>query len=177
MEELLLSLSSYSPHSPRGQELLQVLLTKAATCLRNDLGRPSASLATTRLYLDLAASLVKGQYAPVADLLRFYVPSLTGKITLSRLPANDQTFVICHVAEAIEMLDKTTTIDDSSQLWRKFIDASFILLEVSPSPSFTLVFSHTYQSQRLVSTSDLSEPSSRNACKLLLQSCVHVSRP
>jgi len=151
VKDLLLSLPSYKPHSPRGNALLVVLLEQASVSLRKDIqpGKP-ASLETTRHYLDLAAFVViEKRIAPPIDLLRFYYTSLAGKMTLQRLSIDDQTWVICSMAETLAACDQDPKNHDGPQLSalrRQVIDACPILFEVCCLPALSISLPHSNDS-------------------------------
>jgi hypothetical protein len=70
------------------------------------------------------------------DLLKFYVPGPVSKVTLTRLSADDQIFVICNMAEALAACDKAV---DATVLRNQSVEASPILFEVCPHLSASIV--------------------------------------
>ncbi|KAI8992938.1 hypothetical protein BD414DRAFT_514013 [Trametes punicea] len=112
VKDILAPLPSFRPPSPRGKELLDVLLTQARALLKSNLpsGAESGSLQDTRYYLDLASFItVERHLAPASHLLHFYYSHLTPKLVLGRLSDDDQAYVIGRVAETFAACDDVAT--------------------------------------------------------------------
>ncbi|KAH9957988.1 apoptosis inhibitory protein 5-domain-containing protein [Russula compacta] len=143
--DILLFLPSFNNGRPtrHGNELLQTLLTQAATSLKEDLvpGRNPASLEQSRLYLELSDLLCreKGVSDPV-QLLRFYcTSSLIGKMTLGRLSENARLFFIVHLAHALSACGHQPSPESGelASMRRQVVDALTIILpfflQIAPS--------------------------------------------
>jgi hypothetical protein len=135
VNQLLLHLPAYRSGSPRSNTLLLTLLEKAKSCLKTDLMSTQPTLETTRFYIDLMAHVaIKKSLGSPIDLLRFYLPTLVGKITIQRLSSDDQIFVICNMAETLAACEERTKGRDSpplTTLRNQSVDASPNLFEVS----------------------------------------------
>lgn len=152
----ILPLSMFSSRSHQGDLLLQAMIRKLEA---SDLKRSPLS-PTTRSYLSLAHHLtVDKKISSPLDLLKFYYGSLTSKITLMRLSQDDQTLVLCQLAEILAACEedlKNTRLPEREQLQKQV----YAVVDVSP-----IFF------ERLGSSVD-SKERSRKACELLLNSCI-----
>lgn len=137
-KDILVFLPSFNSGRPtrRGNELLQVLLTRATSSLKEDLAprRNPASLERTRGYLELCDFLCreKGVSDPV-QLLRFYcTPSLMGKMTLGRLSQAARLFFIVHLARALDACGHQTNPESAelASMRRQVVDALTVILPV-----------------------------------------------
>ncbi|KAK0194890.1 hypothetical protein F5146DRAFT_1132309 [Armillaria mellea] len=156
IREHILPLSMFSSRSPQGDLLLQVMIRQLEA---SDLKRSPLS-PTTRSYLSLAHHLtVDKKISSPLGLLKFYYGSLTSKITLMRLSQDDQTLVLCQLAEILAACEedlKTARLPEREQLQKQV----YAVVDVSP-----IFF------ERLASSVD-SKERSRKACELLLNSCI-----
>ena len=146
--DILLFLPSFNNGRPtrHGNELLQMLLTQAATSLKEDLvpGRNPANLEQSRLYLELSDLLCreKGASDPV-QLLRFYcTSSLIGKMTLGRLSENARLFFIVFLAHALSACGHQPSPESGelASMRRQVVDALTIILPVRMFTSFQVFF-------------------------------------
>ena len=104
VEDIVISLPSFTPHSSRGKELLDILLTQARAALKSDIPSDAGrgSLISSGCYLDLAFSItVERRLAHPSHLLRFYHTTLLEKQHLSRLSEEEQSNVIRNVARIL----------------------------------------------------------------------------
>ncbi|KAG7439469.1 uncharacterized protein BT62DRAFT_736203 [Guyanagaster necrorhizus] len=158
IREHILPLSMFSSRSRQGNLLLQAVIRKLEA---SDFKRSPLST-TTRSYLSLAHHLAVDKIASPLDLLRFYYGSLTSKITLMRLSQDDQTLVLCQLAEILAACEedlKNSRPREREQLQKQV----YAIVDVSP-----IFF------ERLSGSIDSNERS-RKACELLLNSCIQVS--
>ncbi|KAH9932462.1 uncharacterized protein B0H18DRAFT_985633 [Fomitopsis serialis] len=104
-KDILLSLPSFKPSSPRGKQLLDAVLEKAKGSLKADLLAAEAHTPLTRsqYYLELASNIaVRKRVAHPSHLLRFYFTSqLAAKPTLLRLTEDAQAFIQSNVADTL----------------------------------------------------------------------------
>ncbi|KAJ7122054.1 hypothetical protein C8R43DRAFT_1032975 [Mycena crocata] len=153
VKQLLLDLPTFRSESPLSESLLLTLLEKAQSCLRADAGQ----LTTTRFYMDLMAYVVveKSSGSPLA-LLRFYLPTFVGKVTLQKYSPDDQIFIICNMAEALAACEARNKDQDSPSLTaprNQSVDASPNLFEC-------------------LAKAGIAHERSRNAGKVLLECCL-----
>ena len=128
--DILLRLPCYRDGS-RGDELLQVILDKAAALLQNRSNDPE-QLKVALHYLSLAQMATVDLHAtPAVKLLQFYIGSLTRKLVLQKFLPKDRIRVISWIMDALSASERETT-QQITQLRRQVVDASSILLEVSP---------------------------------------------
>ncbi|KAI0058123.1 hypothetical protein BV25DRAFT_1862609 [Artomyces pyxidatus] len=134
IKDILIYLPSFSGRStPRGNELLHIVLEQARSSLKGDLATATtASLNLTGYFLDLAGYLAieKGVSDP-AQLLRFYcTSSILGKMTLQRLSRDAHLFVVVRTAEALRVcsVGKSPDKGDTAAMRRQIVDACAILL-------------------------------------------------
>lgn len=134
-----MSLPSFKPSSPRGRELLDLLLERARASLKAELpsGGERSSMQQTRHYLSLASHIViEKRVTQPAPLLRFYFTSLSSKITLLRLDEDAQIFVLSQIADLINSYEErssqgTGQSPTEDALLRKQIpDVCVLLLQV-----------------------------------------------
>ncbi|THH14906.1 hypothetical protein EW146_g5494 [Bondarzewia mesenterica] len=140
VEDILLALPSFKGrHTPRGNELLQILLDHAKVSLKDDLGKAahSVSLTLSRPYLGLAAFVaVERSVADPIHLLRFCFSTYIPKMTWQRFSESSQLFVVIHLAEALASCssnaNRLTAAEAESlkSLRRQIVDGSSILLPV-----------------------------------------------
>ncbi|OSX65813.1 hypothetical protein POSPLADRAFT_1043402 [Postia placenta MAD-698-R-SB12] len=112
VKEILMSLPSFKPSSPRGRELLDLLLERARASLKAELpsGGERSSMQQTRHYLSLASHIViEKRVTQPAPLLRFYFTSLSSKITLLRLDEDAQIFVLSQIADLINSYEERSS--------------------------------------------------------------------
>ncbi|KAA1471859.1 hypothetical protein DENSPDRAFT_837964 [Dentipellis sp. KUC8613] len=160
IKNILLFLPSFrSQSTPRGNELLQLLIDQARLSIKEDLavGSDPASIELGRYYLDLAALIsVEKNVSDPAHLLQFYSTSLLGNTTLSKLSQDAQLFVITHVSETlsacISRARGSTDHQQVSSIRRQIVDASPTLLR------------HLIQSR-------LADDRQRKACEVILTAC------
>ncbi|KAJ7090917.1 hypothetical protein B0H15DRAFT_249294 [Mycena belliarum] len=157
VKQLLLHLRALQSGSAQGNDLLQALIEKAQLCFKADaVGQPT--LASTRFYMDLMHYLVitKSLGSPLT-LLRFYLPSLVTKTVIVRLSPDDQLHIICNMAETLAVCeggDKGGKDDSQLTILRnQSVHASPILFEC-------------------LAKAGVAHERSRNACKVLLESCL-----
>ncbi|KAJ7354533.1 hypothetical protein DFH08DRAFT_855179 [Mycena albidolilacea] len=161
VKQLLLQLQSFRPGSSRGTSLLLALITKAQLCLKADFAakQSQSSLTTTRFYMDLMSYVaIEKSLGSPTDLLKFYVPGPVSKVTLTRLSADDQIFVICNMAEALAACEKAVDASQLSVLRNQSVEASPILFEC-------------------LAKAGVAHERSRRACTLILECCLRVSVP
>ncbi|KAI9437538.1 apoptosis inhibitory protein 5-domain-containing protein [Lactarius indigo] len=126
IEDILVFLPSFNDGRPtrRGNELVQLLLARAASALREDLapGRNPASL----------------EQSP--QLLRFYcTSSLMGKMTLGRLSQDSRAFFVARLAGALAACShqKSPESSELASMRRQVVDALSVILpffiQVAPS--------------------------------------------
>ncbi|KAN0091367.1 hypothetical protein V8E55_004933 [Tylopilus felleus] len=126
--DILLRLPCYRDGS-RGDELLQVILDKAAALLQNRSNDPE-QLKVALHYLSLAQMATVDLHAtPAVKLLQFYIGSLTRKLVLQKFLPKDRIRVISWIMDALSASERETT-QQITQLRRQVVDASSILLEV-----------------------------------------------
>ncbi|KAI0301050.1 apoptosis inhibitory protein 5-domain-containing protein [Multifurca ochricompacta] len=120
--------------TPRGNELLRMLLAKATSSLKKDLapGRNPANLEQSYGYLELADFLCCERVVsnPV-QLLRFYcTSSLMGKMTLGRLSEESRLFFIVHLAQTLAACShhKSPQSGELASMRRQVVDALTIIL-------------------------------------------------
>ncbi|KAI0047912.1 hypothetical protein FA95DRAFT_1491717 [Auriscalpium vulgare] len=156
VKDILIYLPSFKGEATaRGNELLQIILDQARSCLKEDLSAGGVvPLERTRHFLDLAIYLsLERRTSDSLSLLRFFCTSgLLGKFTLHRLSPDAQIFVIVGTAECLAACVKAPERGDSAPLRKQVIDASAILL-----PLFV--------------TAKPSDARSWNACEVLLAAC------
>ncbi|KAH9024847.1 hypothetical protein EDB84DRAFT_1615141 [Lactarius hengduanensis] len=127
----------------RGNDLVLLLLTRAAEAPREDLapGRNPPSLEQSRGSLELSDLLchAKGA-ADLAQLLRFYcTSSLMRKMTLGRLPQDSRAFFIARLASALAACSHRKSPESSElvSMRRQVVDALTIIppffIQVAPS--------------------------------------------
>ncbi|TFY71627.1 hypothetical protein EVG20_g1382 [Dentipellis fragilis] len=160
IKDILLFLPSFrSQSTPRGNELLQLLIDQARLSIKEDLavGNDPASIELGRYYLDLAALIsVEKNVSDPAHLLQFYSTSLLGNTTLSKLSQDAQLFVITHVSETlsacISRARGSTDHQQVSSIRRQIVDTSPTLIQ------------HLVQSR-------LTDNRLRKACETILTAC------
>ncbi|KAH9017315.1 hypothetical protein EDB85DRAFT_2155262 [Lactarius pseudohatsudake] len=145
IEDILVFLPSFNDGRPtrRGNELVHLLLARAASTLREDLapGRNPASLEQSRGYLELSDLLCRAKgAADPAQLLRFYcTSSLMGKMTLGRLSQDSRAFFVARLAGALAACDRQKSPESSelASMRRQVVDALSVILpffiQVAPS--------------------------------------------
>ena len=104
VEDIVVSLPSFTPYSSRGKELLDVLLTQARAAVKADISSDvgQSSLISSGCYLDLAFFItVERRLAYPSHLLRFYHTILLESQHLSRLSQEEQSNVIRKVARTL----------------------------------------------------------------------------
>ncbi|KAF9461262.1 hypothetical protein BDZ94DRAFT_820535 [Collybia nuda] len=159
VKNLLLSLNAYQPGSPRGHTLLQVLLDKTASDLRNGLRSGTISLLqNVRMYVDLVTFLVvEKRTAPAIQLLRFFCGHLSSRMTLQKFPTADQASIICNISETFVVANEVPQPLDEGQpldaLRKQIINACPLLLEC--------LHKHGLPNKRFV-----------DACTILLRACI-----
>lgn len=132
VKDILLRLSCYGDGS-RGDDLLQVILDKAATLLQTRSNDP-AQLKVALHYLSVAQMVtVDLQATPGVKLLQFYISSLTRKLVLQKFLPEDRIRVISWIMDALSVSERDTAAQPQqiAQFRRQIVDASSILLEVS----------------------------------------------
>ena len=160
--DILVFLPSFNDGRPtrHGNELVSMLLARAASALREDLapGRNPASLEQSRGYLELSDLLcrAKGAAEP-AQLLRFYcTSSLMGKMTLGRLSKESRAFFIAQLAGALAACSRQKSPESSelASMRRQVVDALSVILPVRPAPQrqlrhlpLTLLFLRSFSSK------------------------------
>lgn len=140
VKDLLLSLTSFSRLSERGEQLLEVVLDAAKSSLKTELasGIPQPPLPNTTFFLDLAYFIVhESHVASPKALLQFYCTSVVSKLTLMKLPDDAKSRVITHIADLLSSCDELATQssalrDDLNAVCRQVIDSCTLLLPVSP---------------------------------------------
>ncbi|ETW81118.1 hypothetical protein HETIRDRAFT_419033 [Heterobasidion irregulare TC 32-1] len=137
VRDILLSLPSFKGRfTPRGDELLQTLLSQARVAQKDDLGslKQSASVKLSSPYLKLADFVVKKGVADPIHLLRFYFVNFIPKMIWQRFSEAAQLFVIIHLAESLSECTKYISdlqpaqLESVKALQRQVADASSILL-------------------------------------------------
>ena len=134
VKDILSRLACYRDVS-RGDELLQVVLDKAATLLQTRSNDP-VQLKVALHYLSVAQMATVDLHAtPAVKLLQFYNRFLTRKLVLQKLPPEDRIRVISWIMEVLSVSERETATQPPqiAQLRRQIVDASSILLEVSPA--------------------------------------------
>ncbi|CAL1706135.1 unnamed protein product [Somion occarium] len=92
VRDILLSLPTFSRHSSRGQELLDIIVRRAQVMLKDDF--VAGSLAHTWYYLELATFLsLEKQVAHPAYFLRFLQLYVTPHISGNRMTPEDKIFI------------------------------------------------------------------------------------
>lgn len=132
MKDILLRLPCYRDGS-RGDELLQVILDKAATLLQTRSNDP-VQLKVALHYLSVAQMATVDLHAtPAVKLLQFYIGSLTRKLVLQKFLPEDRIRIISWIMDALSVSERETATQSQQivQLRRQIVDASSILLEVS----------------------------------------------
>ncbi|KAH9053212.1 apoptosis inhibitory protein 5-domain-containing protein [Lactarius vividus] len=166
IEDILVFLPSFNDGRPtrRGNELVLLLLARAASALREDLapGRNPASLEQSRVYLELSDLLCRAKSAadPV-QLLRFYcTSSLMGKMTLGRLSQDSRAFFVARLAGALAACShqKSPESSELASMRRQVVDALSVIL-----PFFIQVAP--------------SDAQAWGSCEILLQTCQQVGGP
>lgn len=117
----------------RSEELLQVLLDKAAALLQTRSNDPE-QLKNALHYLSVAQMTTIDVHAtPAIKLLQFYISSLTRKLVLQKFRPEDRIQVISWIMDALSVSERETATQSQqiTQLRRQIVDASSILLEVS----------------------------------------------
>jgi len=122
--------------------------------------------------LDLVAFVViTKKAAPAIPLLRFYCGSIFTKITLQKFSKQQQSLIICNIAEAFAASQPED--DDGvpfDVLRRQIVDSCPFLLEVRKD-DLTVFESDLFQS---LAMNSVSGPRVVNACAVLLQVCLQV---
>ncbi len=187
IEDILVFLPSFNDGRPtrRGNELVHLLLARAASALREDLapGRNPASLEQSRRYLELSDLLCRAKgAADPTQLLRFYcMSSLMGKMTLGRLSKESRAFFIAHLAGALAACShqKSPESSELASMRRQVVDALSVILPVRsaatlgpPSPAHPQLFCKQFFIQ--VAPSDAQ---AWGSCEILLQTCQQVGGP
>ncbi|KAH9053365.1 apoptosis inhibitory protein 5-domain-containing protein [Lactarius vividus] len=167
IEDILVFLPSFNDGRPtrRGNELVLLLLARAASALREDLapGRNPASLEQSRVYLELSDLLCRAKSAadPV-QLLRFYcTSSLMGKMTLGRLSQDSRAFFVARLAGALAACShqKSPESSELASMRRQVVDALSVIL-----PQFFIQVAP-------------SDAQAWGSCEILLQTCQQVGGP
>lgn len=133
VKDILLRLPCYRKNGSRGDELLQVILDKAATLIQMRPNEP-AQLKVALHYLSVAQMATVDLHATSAvKLLQFYTGSLTRKLALQKFQPEDRICVISWIMDTLSVSERenTTGTQPIAQLGKQVIDASSILLEVS----------------------------------------------
>ncbi|KAF8444883.1 hypothetical protein L210DRAFT_3531311 [Boletus edulis BED1] len=131
VKDILLRLPCYR-NGFNGDELLQVILDKAATLLQTRSNDP-AQLKVALHYLSIAQMATVNLHAtPAVKLLQFYIGSLTRKLVLQKFLPEDRIRVISWIMDALSVSERETATQTQqiAQLRRQVVDASSILLEV-----------------------------------------------
>lgn len=134
VKDILSRLPCYRGDS-RGDELLQVILDKATTLLQTRSNDP-VQLQVALHYLSVAQMATVDLHAtPAVKLLQFYISALTRKLVLQKFPPEDRIRVISWIMEALSVSERETATQTQqiTQLRRQIVDASSMLLEVSPA--------------------------------------------
>ncbi|KAH8995243.1 apoptosis inhibitory protein 5-domain-containing protein [Lactarius hatsudake] len=166
IEDILVFLPSFNDGRPtrRGNELVHLLLARAASALREDLapGRNPAHLEQSRAYLELSDLLCRAKgAADPPQLLRFYcTSSLMGKMTLGRLSQDSRAFFVARLAGALAACDRQKSPESSelASMRRQVVDALSVIL-----PFFIQVAP--------------SDAQAWGSCEILLQTCQQVGGP
>ena len=152
-----------------------------ATLLKEDLalGRNSANLEQSSVYLELSDLLCRGMGAsdPV-QLLRFYcTSSLMGKMTLGRLSESTRLFCIVHLAQVLAACDHQPSPESGelASMRRQVVDALTIILPVRISTSRCLCL-HFFGKQFFIQLAP-SDAQAWRSCETLLQACQQVGGP
>nr|VWP02470.1 Homocitrate synthase [Ganoderma boninense] len=97
IKDIIVSLPSFTTYSPRGKELLDILLTQARAFFKSEI---PGSFTSSCCYLDLASFVtVERRLAHPSHLLRFYYAVLVeGLLDLARLSDGERSNVIRNVA-------------------------------------------------------------------------------
>ncbi|TCD61380.1 hypothetical protein EIP91_008534 [Steccherinum ochraceum] len=131
VKDLLLSLKSFSEHSNRGEQLLEIVLETAKSSLKAELasGITRTSISNTTYFLELASHLaVENHVAQPKQLARFYCSSAISKMTLVRLSDDAKAFVLSQVSHALLACEKTYTSDELNSVRKQVVDACSVLL-------------------------------------------------
>ncbi len=136
--DILVFLPSFNDGRPtrRGNDLVRILLARAARSLREDLapGRNPANLERSRVYLELSDLLCRAKgAADPAQLLRFYcTSSLMGKLTLGRLSNESRAFFIAQLAGALAACSHQKSPESAElvSMRRQVVDALSVILPV-----------------------------------------------
>ncbi|OCH91684.1 hypothetical protein OBBRIDRAFT_728372 [Obba rivulosa] len=163
VREILISLSTFKPHSPRTTQLLDIVLDRAKEALKVDLppGSERSSLDYSRPFLDLASFIaIDRRLTSSSPLLRLYHQQLMPKLTLLRLVEDARIFVISNVAKTLAALEEASPAEASVssedlQLRRHSPDMCVALLQLFSEPS-------------------LGDSRPWSACRILLDVCVRV---
>lgn len=132
VKDILLRLPCYR-YGSRGDELLQVILDKAAKLLHTRSNDP-VQLKVALHYLSVAQMATVDLHAtPAVKLLQFYTSSLTRKLVLQKFLPEDRIQLISWIMDVLSVSERETATQTQhiTQLRRQIIDASSILLEVS----------------------------------------------
>ncbi|RXW25646.1 hypothetical protein EST38_g231 [Candolleomyces aberdarensis] len=128
-----LALPSNSVSSPKGDALLQTLLSRISRAVRNDLKAKSpAVLKETRKEISSALDAVVsyGITSPLA-LFRYFCNSLSGKLFLQQLEPESQNLIIEEMSHLIDFCQKSFPSDPEILVCQwKVVDACSYLLEV-----------------------------------------------
>ncbi|KAH9916838.1 uncharacterized protein B0H18DRAFT_1036990 [Fomitopsis serialis] len=166
-KDVLLSLPSFKPSSPRGKQLLDAVLEKAKGSLKTDLLAAEAHtpLTNSRYYLDLASIIaVQKRVAHPSHLLRFYFTSqLAAKPTLLRLTEDAQAFVLSNVADTLAAC-QASPLEGASMMPQE--DATLRRQTPHVCHNYLQVFSETKFT---------SEQRPWKACHVFLKTCLRVS--
>lgn len=140
VRDVLLTLPSFKPNSPRGKQLLDAVLEKAKGSLKIDLSPGIAQLPLThsRYHLELASFIaVQKRVAHPSHLLRFYFShQLASKPTLVRLSQDAQAFVLSSVADILDACEASplegasASPQEGAALRRQTPDTCLVYLQV-----------------------------------------------
>ncbi|KZT71675.1 hypothetical protein DAEQUDRAFT_723739 [Daedalea quercina L-15889] len=165
VKDVLLTLPSFKPNSPRGKQLLDVVLEKAKATLKVDLAFTDAQtpLTYSRYYLELASFIVvQKRVAHPSHLLRFYLLSqLSSKVTLLRLNEEAQAFALSSVADVLAACD-ASPLEDANAILQE--DAALRRQTPDMCLTYLQVFSETKFSAK-------QRP--WKACQVFLKTCLH----
>ncbi|TFY56680.1 hypothetical protein EVJ58_g7487 [Rhodofomes roseus] len=147
VKDILLSLPSFKPSSPRGKQLLDAVLEKAKASLKADLLPSDAQspLTDSRYYLELASYIaVQKRVAHPSHLLRFHFTSqLAAKATLLGLTEDARAFVISSVGDILDACEASPLEgasmppQEDAALRRQTPDLCLVYLQVFSETQFT----------------------------------------
>ncbi|KAF9227127.1 hypothetical protein BS17DRAFT_878143 [Gyrodon lividus] len=132
VKDVLLPLPCYRKSYSRGNDLLELLLSKATAPLQARSNDPELLKIALR-YLSLAQiAAVDRRAASPIKLLHFYISHLTRKMVLQKFLQEDRVTVITWIMNALSASEVETGIETQTilQLRKQIVDASSILLEV-----------------------------------------------